>query len=88
MATRLKRMTLPELLERYRVYTIRELARRTGLSSQQAWNLGHGVAGIGRLTLERLHEAKEMLSMGMQVAFKVADHHAYGEMEGILQSIS
>ena len=57
MATRLKRMTLPELLERYRVYTIRELARRTGLSSQQAWNLWHGVAGIGRLTLERLHEA-------------------------------
>ena len=49
MATRLKRMTLPELLERYRVYTIRELARRTGLSSQQAWNLWHGVAGIGRL---------------------------------------
>jgi transcriptional regulator with XRE-family HTH domain len=50
-------MTLPELLERYRVYTIRELARRTGFSNQQAWNLWHGKAGLGRRTLERLHQA-------------------------------
>jgi transcriptional regulator with XRE-family HTH domain len=50
-------MTLPELLERYRVYTIRELARRTGISRQQAWNLWHGVANLGRLNLERLHQA-------------------------------
>jgi transcriptional regulator with XRE-family HTH domain len=57
MPTRLTRMTLPELLERYRVYTIREFARRTGISSQQAWNLWHGVANLGRRNLERLHEA-------------------------------
>jgi transcriptional regulator with XRE-family HTH domain len=57
MSTRLKRMTLPELLERYRVYTIRDLARRTGISRQQAWNLWHGVANLGRRNLERLHEA-------------------------------
>jgi transcriptional regulator with XRE-family HTH domain len=57
MASRLSRMALPELLERYRVYTIREFARRTGLSSQQAWNLWHGVVGLGRLNLQRLHEA-------------------------------
>ena len=57
MSTRLRRMTLPELLERYRVYTIRELARRTGISRQQAWNLWHGVANLGRRNLERLHEA-------------------------------
>jgi transcriptional regulator with XRE-family HTH domain len=57
MASRLSCMTLPELLERYRVYTIREFARRTGLSSQQAWNLWHGVVGLGRLNLQRLHEA-------------------------------
>jgi transcriptional regulator with XRE-family HTH domain len=50
-------MTLPELLERYRVYTIRELSRRTGLSRQQAWNLWHGRARLGRLNLERLHTA-------------------------------
>jgi transcriptional regulator with XRE-family HTH domain len=50
-------MTLPELLERYRVYTIRELSRRTGLSNQQAWNLWHGKAGLGRRNLERLHDA-------------------------------
>jgi transcriptional regulator with XRE-family HTH domain len=57
MHTKLRRMTLPELLERYRVYTIRELARRTGISRQQAWNLWHGVANLGRRNLERLHEA-------------------------------
>jgi transcriptional regulator with XRE-family HTH domain len=49
-------MTLPELLERYRVYTIRELARRTGISSQQAWQLWHGVVGLGRRNMQRLHE--------------------------------
>jgi transcriptional regulator with XRE-family HTH domain len=56
MHTRLRRMTLPELLERYRVYTIRDFADRTGLSRQQAWNLWHGVVGIGRRNLQRLHE--------------------------------
>jgi transcriptional regulator with XRE-family HTH domain len=57
MQTRLRRMTLPELLERYRVYTIRDFADRTGLSRQYAWNLWHGAAGLGRRNLERLHEA-------------------------------
>jgi predicted Zn-dependent protease len=40
------------------------------------------------IKLERTNEAKDYLKMGMDVAMKVADHHAYGEMEGILQSIS
>jgi transcriptional regulator with XRE-family HTH domain len=57
MSIRLRRMTLPELLERYRVYTIRDLSRRTGISSQQAWNLWHGRARLGRRNLERLHTA-------------------------------
>jgi transcriptional regulator with XRE-family HTH domain len=57
MSITLGRMTLPELLERYRVYTIRELSRRTGLSRQQAWNLWHGRARLGRMNLERLHTA-------------------------------
>jgi transcriptional regulator with XRE-family HTH domain len=57
MPIRLSRMTLPELLERYRVYTIRDFADRTGLSRQQAWNLWHGVVGIGRRNLQRLHTA-------------------------------
>jgi transcriptional regulator with XRE-family HTH domain len=57
MHTTFRAMTLPELLERYRVYTIRELSRRTGISSQQAWNLWHGRARLGRLNLERLHTA-------------------------------
>jgi transcriptional regulator with XRE-family HTH domain len=57
MQTRLRRMTLPELLERYRVYTIRDFADRTGLSRQYAWNLWHGAAGLGRRNLERIHQA-------------------------------
>jgi transcriptional regulator with XRE-family HTH domain len=56
MQTRLRRMTLPELLERYRIYTIRDFADRTGLSRQQAWNLWHGTVGLGRRNLQRLHE--------------------------------
>jgi transcriptional regulator with XRE-family HTH domain len=61
-------MTLPELLQRHGIYTIRDLSRRTGLSSQQAWNLWHGVAGLGRRTMQRLHEklgipAEELLQV-------------------------
>ena len=36
----------------------------------------------------RLDEARETLRMGMQTAFKQADHHAYGEMEGLLSSLN
>jgi cytochrome c-type biogenesis protein CcmH/NrfG len=45
---------------------------------------------VGQMLIkqERLREAKDYLKMGMDVAMKVANHHAYGEMEGILQSIS
>jgi hypothetical protein len=62
------RMTLPELLQRYGVYTIRDFSRRTGLSSQQAWNLWHGVVGLGRRNMQRLHEklgisAEELLQV-------------------------
>jgi transcriptional regulator with XRE-family HTH domain len=68
MPTTLSRMTLPELLQRHGIYTIRDLSRRTGLSSQQAWNLWHGVAGLGRRTMQRLHEklgipAEELLQV-------------------------
>jgi transcriptional regulator with XRE-family HTH domain len=56
MRTTLMRMTLPELLQRYGIYTIRDLSRRTGLSSQQAWNLWHGAVGLGRRNIVRLHE--------------------------------
>ena len=69
MSTKLSCMTLPELLERYRVYTIRRVSqRRTGLSSQQAWQLWHGVVGLGRRNMQRLHEklgisAEELLQV-------------------------
>ncbi len=48
-----------------------------------------GFLQVGQLLIqaERLEEAKTMLTMGMQTAFKQADHHAYQEMEGILASI-
>jgi transcriptional regulator with XRE-family HTH domain len=68
MRTTLMRMTLPELLQRYGIHTIRELSRRTGLSSQQAWNLWHGAVGLGRRNIQRLHEklgipAEELLQV-------------------------
>jgi transcriptional regulator with XRE-family HTH domain len=68
MRTTLRRMTLPELLQRYGIYTIRDFSRRTGLSSQQAWNLWHGAVGLGRRNMQRLHEklgipAEELLQV-------------------------
>jgi hypothetical protein len=49
-------MTLPELLANYGIHTIRALRGRTGLSSQQCWNLWHGRRGVGRQTMKLLHE--------------------------------
>lgn len=48
-----------------------------------------GFLQVGQLLIKenRLDEARHMLKMGMQTAFKQADHHAYEEMEGILASI-
>ncbi len=48
-----------------------------------------GFLQVGQLLIQadRVEEAKEMLKMGMQTAFKQADHHAYSEMEGFLASI-
>jgi len=45
---------------------------------------------VGQLLIKlgRDQEATDYLKMGMQVAFKVADHHAYEEMEGILANMS
>ena len=49
-----------------------------------------GFLQVGQLLIkvERLDEAREALRMGMQTAFKQADHHAYEEMEGLLASLS
>jgi transcriptional regulator with XRE-family HTH domain len=46
---------LHKLLDKYHVYTIRQLCKDTGLSSQQGWNLWHGKVGIGRKTAHLLH---------------------------------
>lgn len=49
-----------------------------------------GFLQAGQLLVKtgRVDEAKEMLRMGMQTAFKQADHHAYEEMEGLLSSLN
>jgi transcriptional regulator with XRE-family HTH domain len=49
-------MKLPDLLEKYRVYTIRALCEKTGLSPQQGWHLWHHRRNLTRETLKLLHE--------------------------------
>jgi transcriptional regulator with XRE-family HTH domain len=49
-------MKLPELLEKYRIYTIRALCEKTGLSPQQGWHLWHHRRSLTRDTLKLLHE--------------------------------
>jgi transcriptional regulator with XRE-family HTH domain len=49
-------MTLQELLKQHGITRIKELAERTGLSSQHAWNLWHAQVGIGTDMLKRLHQ--------------------------------
>ena len=56
MNTKFARMTLPNLLKRYDIHTIRELTHRTGLSRQQCWALWHGKTGVGLETVKLLHE--------------------------------
>jgi predicted Zn-dependent protease len=49
-----------------------------------------GYLQVGQLLIKsnRVPEAQEMLKVGMQTAFKQADHHSYQEMEGILASVN
>jgi hypothetical protein len=47
---------LRDLLPAYGITTIVALARRTGMSHQQCWNLWHGYAGIGKAMMQRLHD--------------------------------
>jgi transcriptional regulator with XRE-family HTH domain len=49
-------MTLQDLLKQHGITRIKELAERTGLSSQHAWNLWHAHVGIGTDMLKRLYE--------------------------------
>jgi hypothetical protein len=56
MKAKLRRMTLQELLEKHGIHTIRRLRELTGLSSQQCWNLWWGKSGVGRGTMQLLHE--------------------------------
>lgn len=48
-----------------------------------------GFLQVGQLLIkaDRTDEAREMLRMGMQAAFKQADHHAYEELEGLLAAL-
>jgi hypothetical protein len=56
MKAKLRRMTLQKILERHGIHTIRRLRELTGLSSQQCWNLWWGKAGVGRRTMQLLHD--------------------------------
>ncbi len=44
---------------------------------------------VGQLLIKQGEpvDAKDYLRMGMDVAMKVAEHHAYSEMEGLLASL-
>jgi transcriptional regulator with XRE-family HTH domain len=50
------RMTLRALLEQHGIHTIRDFAKRAGLTRQHAWNLWHAQAGVGVDMVKRLHE--------------------------------
>ncbi len=56
MSATLAHMTLKDVLQRHDITTIREFARRMEFSRQQAWDLWHGRAGVGKDMLKRLHE--------------------------------
>jgi transcriptional regulator with XRE-family HTH domain len=55
MRSRLRSMTLRDLLTRHGITTIRDLAQQAGLSRQHAWNLWHAQVGLGTEMLKRLH---------------------------------
>jgi hypothetical protein len=57
MKVKIRRMSpLRRLLEARGIHTIRALRERTGLTSQQCWNLWHGKVGVGRKTAQLLHD--------------------------------
>jgi transcriptional regulator with XRE-family HTH domain len=56
MLTRLRRMTLRDVLQRHGITTIKDFAQRAALTRQHAWNLWHGQAGVGKAMMKRLHE--------------------------------
>jgi transcriptional regulator with XRE-family HTH domain len=60
MSARLSCMTLRELLQQHGVTSIKEFARRMEFSRQQAWDLWHARAGVGRDMLKRLHERLQL----------------------------
>ena len=56
MAVKLRRMTLREVLARYGITTLREFCSRTGFTRQHAWNLMNGWTGVGKQTMQLLHD--------------------------------
>ena len=68
MAVKVRRMTLREVLARYGITTLREFCARTGFSRQHAWNLMNGWTGVGKQTMQRLHER---LNIPFEVLMKI-----------------
>ena len=56
MTVKLHRMTLREVLARYGITTLREFCSRTGFTRQHAWNLMNGWTGVGKQTMQTLHD--------------------------------
>ena len=56
MALRLRHMTLRDVLKRHGITTLRDFCARTGFSRQHGWNLLRGYTGVGRQTMQILHE--------------------------------
>jgi hypothetical protein len=56
MAVKTRRMYLKDVLQKHGIYTIRDLRECSGLSSQYAFLLWWGMRGLGRKTIQLLHE--------------------------------
>jgi hypothetical protein len=56
MVVKVRRMTLREVLARYHITTLREFCSRTGFTRQHAWNLMNGWTGVGKQTMQTLHD--------------------------------
>ena len=56
MGAKLARMTLRELLQQHGIMSIKEFTHRMEFSRQQAWDLWHARAGVGKDMMKRIHE--------------------------------
>lgn len=56
MTTTPETITLKDVLARYGITRVTDLAQRAGISKQHAWGLMHATIGVGKTAAKRLHE--------------------------------